>query len=97
MNAKILSTAVAALGLLSVLVSIPERPTAHAQGYSSDGYPARAIAPPSVFQAAGPTVASIQGLVDAYRDALGPNNGIAGGRSPAVAARSTGTAGARPT
>ena len=35
--------------------------------------------PPTVFQAAGPDVASIQGSVDAFRAALGnPNNGNAG-------------------
>ena len=33
------------------------------------------LVPPTVFQAAGPTIASIQGTVDAYRAALGdPNN-----------------------
>lgn len=34
--------------------------------------------PPIVFQAAGPTVASIQSMVDAFRAALGANNGSAG-------------------
>ena len=52
-----------------------------------------AHAQPAVFQAAGPDAASIQSTVDAYRAALGnPDNGNDPGRSPAVAARSTGTA-----
>jgi len=39
-----------------------------------------------VFQAAGPTAASIQGVVDAFRAALGePNNGNAGPQPPEVA------------
>ena len=38
------------------------------------------LRPPTVFQAAGPTIASIQGTVDAYRAALGdPNNANAPG------------------
>ena len=58
-------TVVAALGLLSVMLSVPVR-QAHARDF----------VPPTVFQAAGPTAASIQGTVDAYRAALGnPNNG----------------------
>ena len=53
--------AVTAVGVLSVGLSLPGRP-AHAQQV--------------VFQAAGPTAASIQGTVDAFRAALGePNNG----------------------
>jgi hypothetical protein len=40
---------------------------------------AKDFVPPTVFQAAGPNVASIQSSVDAYRAALGnPNNGNAG-------------------
>jgi hypothetical protein len=53
---------VAAVGALSILLSLPVRQTS-AQ---------------TVFQAAGPDVASIQSTVDAYRAALGnPNNGNA--------------------
>jgi hypothetical protein len=53
-----------AVGLLSVLASLPVR-----QAYAQ-----------TVFQAAGPTIESIQGTVDAYRAALGePNNGNAAG------------------
>jgi hypothetical protein len=44
-----------------------------------DGYAAETV-PPTVFQAAGPTVASIQGTVDQFRAALGePNNANAPG------------------
>jgi len=56
----------AAIGLLSTIVAVSQ--TAHAQGDS--------FVAPAVFQAAGPTAASIQSTVDAYRAALGdPNNG----------------------
>jgi len=48
---------------------------AHAGDDSSEDF-----VPPVVFQAAGPTAASIQGAVDAFRAALGsPNNGNAAG------------------
>jgi len=60
-------TAIAALGVLSILGVLSVR-EARAQ---------------QVFQGAGPTAASIQGVVDAYRAALGePNNGS----GPAAAA-----------
>ncbi len=75
MKTKILLTVGAALGLLSVMVALPSRPVAHAQGYPS--YLSKDFVPPTVFQAAGPTVASIQSSVAAYRDALGGlNNSI---------------------
>jgi hypothetical protein len=68
------SSAVAASILLSVVTWIPCE-AAHAQGNTSSGFVA-----PAVFQAAGPTAASIQGTVDAYRAALGaPNNGNTAG------------------
>jgi hypothetical protein len=54
----VLST-VAAVGTLTVLLSLPVR-QAHAQ---------------AVYQAAGPTAASIQSTVDEFRDALGDNHG----------------------
>jgi hypothetical protein len=55
-------TAIAAFGLLSILLTVSE--TANAQGR------------PVVFQAAGADAASIQSSVDAFRAALGnPNNG----------------------
>ena len=64
MKKHTLLSAVAAVGMLSVLVSLPV-PQARAQ---------------VVFQAAGPTAESIQGTVDAFRAALGePNNGNAPG------------------
>ena len=58
----------AALGLLSTLFPISQ--TAHAQDDLAGDFVA-----PAVFQAAGPTAASIQSTVDAFRAALGdPNN-----------------------
>jgi hypothetical protein len=73
-------TIAVAFGLLSTLVSAPIGP-ASAQGRTSKDF-----VPPIVFQAAGPTAASIQGAVAEFRDALGGlNNGnnagpITGGR-----------------
>jgi hypothetical protein len=59
MKKQMVLSTVAAVGALSVLLSLPVR-QASAQ---------------TVFQAAGPDAASIQGTVDAYRVALGnPNN-----------------------
>jgi type II secretory pathway pseudopilin PulG len=64
MKKRMVLAAVAVLGMLSVLLSLPVR-QARAQ---------------VVFQAAGPTAESIQGTVDAFRAALGdPNNGNAAG------------------
>jgi hypothetical protein len=60
----IASTVIATFGLLSMLLAVSE--TAHAQGNGQT---------PLVFQAAGPDAASIQGAVDAFRAALGNNNG----------------------
>jgi hypothetical protein len=72
-----LLTVVCAFSLLSVMGSVPVR-QAHAQGNTSKDF-----VPPIVFQAAGPTAASIQGSVDAYRATLGaPNNGNAAGPLP---------------
>lgn len=62
------STVIAALGLLSMLLPVSQ--TAYAQSNLANGFEA-----PAIFQAAGPTAASIQGTVDAFRAALGdPNN-----------------------
>ncbi len=70
MKKPILLTAVAAFGLLSVMVSVPVCQAAHAQGNTPKDF-----VPPAVFQAAGPTKESIQSTVDEYRAALGePNN-----------------------
>src|SRR5215204_2124584 len=64
-----------AFGLLSVMASLPVR-QAHAQGNTSMDF-----VPPIVFQAAGPTVESIQGTVEEFRTTLGnPNNGNAPGQ-----------------
>jgi hypothetical protein len=65
MKLPIASTAIAAFGLLSMLLAVSE--TARAQ--------ARNDVPPAVFQAAGATAASIQSTVDAFRARVGdPNN-----------------------
>ena len=62
-----------AFGFLSISIPIAVRST-HAQDNTT-----RNFVPPTVFQAAGPNAAVIQGAVDAYRAALGnPNNGNAG-------------------
>src|SRR5437899_9703757 len=73
-------TIAVAFGLLSILVSAPIRPA------SAQGRTGKDFVPPIVFQAAGPTAASIQGAVAEFRAALGdPNNGnnagpLSGGR-----------------
>ena len=75
MKTKLLSTVAAALGLLSVLVSLPVRPVAHAQGYSSHpSDPPKDSVSPTLFQAAGSTAASIQSAVTGYQTALGTLN-----------------------
>jgi len=68
-NISIRKNITVALGLLSTL--LPFSQNAHAQADLADAFVA-----PAVFQAAGPTAASIQSTVDAYRAALGNvNNG----------------------
>jgi hypothetical protein len=68
----------AAFALLSILVSLPIR-QAHGQDVESD-ISADFVAP-KVFQAAGPTGASIQSSVVEYRSELGnPNNGNGGSK-----------------
>ena len=59
-------TAAVAFCLLSITMAVPVRHAAYAQGNTPNYF-----VPPAVFQAAGPTAASIQGTVDAYRAALG--------------------------
>jgi hypothetical protein len=59
---------IGALALLSVAVSVPAQ-QAPVQDKASTAFVA-----PIVFQAAGPTIASIQSSVDAYRAALGSTN-----------------------
>src|SRR5881397_4217329 len=59
----------AAFGLLSAMTPVPVLPEAYAEDNTKD------FVQPTVFQAAGPTAASIQSTVDAFRAALGnPNN-----------------------
>ena len=63
----------------------------------SDDVAAKHFVTPTVFQAAGPSAASIQSTVDQFRAALGAvNNGNNPGQ-PADAVKSTGMAVARPT
>ena len=74
-------TGVAAVGLLSVMISVA---VSHAQALGNttqaDAKTTKDFVPPIVFQAAGPTAASIQDSVDEYRAALGEhNNGNAPG------------------
>ena len=67
------SYAAAAVVGLSLVVGAGRFPqTVHAQ----------AAGAPVVFQAAGPTVASIQSMVDAFRAVLGDNNGNVTGPLP---------------
>ena len=79
MKKPMILTVAASFGLLSVMMSVAVRQT-QAQGNPND------FVAPIVFQAAGPTITSIQGSVDAFRTALGAaNNGntagpLAGGR-----------------
>jgi hypothetical protein len=63
-----LLTFVAVFGMLSIFVPTTIRKT-HAQGNTTIDF-----VPPTVFQAAGPNVASIQSSVDAFRAALGNQN-----------------------
>lgn len=71
----------AGLGLLAILTAGSLQETTYAQGNTPKDFVA-----PTVFQAAGPNVASIQSTVDAFRAALGnPNNGNAAG--PLVSGR----------
>ena len=70
MKTRVSRSTLAAL-VLPVMTLFPG--AAHAHGDSTD------VVVPKVFQAAGPTAASIQGTVDAYRAALGPLNGNAAG------------------
>jgi hypothetical protein len=66
MKKHMLFALVPAFGLLTVMASVPIH---HAHGAQQTDF-----VPPAVFQAAGPTVGSIQDVVDEYRTALGDNN-----------------------
>jgi hypothetical protein len=69
MKKSLLVPVASIVGLLSVLASVSARQV-HAQGNTSND-----AVSPIVFQAAGPTGASIQSAVDEFRAALGdPNN-----------------------
>src|SRR5438094_8009745 len=73
----VIASVAAAFGLLPVMTPIPVHPKPYAEDNTKD------FVPPTVFQAAGPTAASIQSTVDAFRAALGnPNNGNASGPLP---------------
>ena len=65
MNILVVAAVAAAFGLLSVVTPVPVYPQESAEGNTKD------FLAPTVFQAAGPTVTSIQGFVDQYRAALG--------------------------
>jgi hypothetical protein len=62
-NSNVRATAIAAFGVLSMVLAVSE--TAQAQANQPT---------PLVFQAAGPDAASIQSAVNAFRAALGDNN-----------------------
>ncbi len=99
-----LLTFAAAFGLLSIGVPNTIRQTAHAQDKITKDFvtenatrdfvtanTTRDFVPPTVFQAAGPNVASIQSSVDAFRAELGdPKTATTRGHSQPVAARSIG-------
>jgi hypothetical protein len=63
-------TAVTAFGAISLLLT---------QSGSAQQISSKDFVPPTVFQAAGPTAASLQGTIDAYRAALG---GLLNGNNP---------------
>src|SRR3954471_10435057 len=62
-----------AIGVISVLLSMSQSVSAQQTSSKAD------FVAPAVFQAAGPTAASIQGTLDAYRAALG---GLVNGNNP---------------
>jgi len=79
MKTHLLSTVGAAVALLSFMASVPVRHARAQDNTSVVPVAARDFVPPTVFQAAGPSVASIQSSVTEYRAALGgQNNGIEG-------------------
>src|SRR5262245_27247767 len=68
MKKRVFLSSVPALGLLSLGLSIAILQSVKAQGYALKDFVA-----PTVFQAAGPTISSIQGSVDQFRAAVGAN------------------------
>jgi hypothetical protein len=81
---------VATFGILFLVLSVAVLQSVRAQGYSGKDFVA-----PTVFQAAGPTISSIQGSVDQFRAALGAKREINwdGNGSSATATFSTPFAG----
>jgi hypothetical protein len=77
MKKSMFFTVIAAFGLLSIMMSVE---VSHAQ---SPGNTKKDFVPPVVFQAAGPTISSIQSSVDDFRTALG---GINNGNAPGLLA-----------
>src|SRR4029434_6617639 len=81
MQRNLLFMGVAILGAFLILTSTTVRQT-HAQGNQPSDF-----VPPLIFQAAGTTADSIQSTVDAYRDALGANNGPTPPQMPLTSGR----------
>jgi len=75
MKKMIVSTGVATVGLLSVMASVDAREAA------AELETLNSFVPALVFQAAGPTLGSIQGTIDAYRAALDASGGINNGNA----------------
>ena len=80
MKAQVSFSLAAGLTALIATGAIPQQQTVSAQNATTTDFVA-----PVVFQAAGPTIASIQGTIDQFRAVLGANNGnlpgpLAGGR-----------------
>jgi hypothetical protein len=69
---SVTNSVIAAFASLLTLFAVSQ--TAHAQGGASKDASKEFVAPPHVFQAAGPNAASIQSTVDAFRAALGATN-----------------------
>ncbi len=71
MKKRMFSSGAAAFGVLLLVLSVAVLQSVRAQGYSGKEFVA-----PRVFQAAGPTISSIQGSVDQFRVALGAKREI---------------------
>lgn len=87
----------AALVLLSALVSSPLRPVQAQDGTAEVGATTTDFVAPIVFQAAGPTAASIQNTIAEYRLALGGANNGNGGPQADGRREITGMVATRPT
>ena len=90
MRKRMFLSGVATVGFLFLALSVAVLQSVRAQGYSGKDFVA-----PTVFQAAGPTISSIQGSVDQFRAALGAKREINwdGNASSATAVVSTPFAG----